>query len=283
MLCSIIGTGVRALGALAGSERAISRMLIGGLLMSMPTPPPPFPIPGGGRRVRLGWPGNEGIELTNPALTSQAAKTDMLALASSSAIDSGESGLAALASPTGGDSGGWAAFAIPTGETTRVLFAILTLIAAGVLHRLFRQWRHSGMRRARFTQFTLRSHGLPDLTQMPHNAAAACAEMWVTFDSLRARGVCKAAPVVTTPERPGGMPKRNRSYSALAALAEDEALEAHVDDEAIASIGRRSGSRPQLPVLPATRRVAASADGPDSPTLLLARARPEAVPGEARQ
>ena len=46
VLCNIIGTGtgVRALalGALAGSERAISRMLIGGLLMSMPTPPP-FP------------------------------------------------------------------------------------------------------------------------------------------------------------------------------------------------------------------------------------------------
>jgi len=43
VLCSVIGTGVRALGALAGSERAISRMLIGGLLMSMPTLPPPFP------------------------------------------------------------------------------------------------------------------------------------------------------------------------------------------------------------------------------------------------
>ena len=48
-MCSIIGTRVRALGALAGSERAISRMLIDGLLMSMPSPPP---VPGGGRRVR---------------------------------------------------------------------------------------------------------------------------------------------------------------------------------------------------------------------------------------
>jgi len=42
VLCSTIGTGVRAPGALAGSERAIiRRMLIGGLFVD---PPPPNPI-----------------------------------------------------------------------------------------------------------------------------------------------------------------------------------------------------------------------------------------------
>jgi hypothetical protein len=44
VLYSIIGTGVKAFGALAGSEREIKRRLIGGVLMSMP---PPAPLPAG--------------------------------------------------------------------------------------------------------------------------------------------------------------------------------------------------------------------------------------------
>jgi len=43
VLCSTIGTGVRALGALAASERAIRRMLIGGLFVDGNAPFPPIP------------------------------------------------------------------------------------------------------------------------------------------------------------------------------------------------------------------------------------------------
>jgi hypothetical protein len=46
VLYRTIGTGVRAFGALAGSEREIKRRLIGGLLMSM-TMTPPAPLPEG--------------------------------------------------------------------------------------------------------------------------------------------------------------------------------------------------------------------------------------------
>eukprot|EP00967_Tisochrysis_lutea_P038076 scaffold45670_cov36-Tisochrysis_lutea.AAC.3 len=152
-----------------------------------------------------------------------------------------------------------------TPDAARSLYAVLSILAAGVLHRIFLIWRRSGIQRARFAQFARRSYGLPDLAQMPRGAAAACAEMWVTFDSLRARGVCKAAPVVTTPKAKGEMPRRNRSYSALAALAEDEPLDATEPDEMLAAVGQSVYPRPQLPVLQAPRRMTTSTDDSRSP------------------
>jgi hypothetical protein len=132
---------------------------------------------------------------------------------------------------------------------------MVTLMAAGALHRLYFIWRRSGLQRARFAQFARRSYGLPDLAEMPRGAAAACAEMWVAFDSLRARGVCKAAPIVTTPLAKGEVPRRNRSYSALAALDEHEPLDVLGEDEALTVVGKGVGPRPQLPVVPVPRRV----------------------------
>ena len=44
---------------------------------------------------------------------------------------------------------------------------------------------------------------------VPYNPHQAMTDMWATFDSLRERGVCKAAPVVQTPVSPGTPPRRN--------------------------------------------------------------------------
>lgn len=159
----------------------------------------------------------------------------------------------------------WAAHFTPSSDLARGLCAIVTLLAAGAVHRLFSIWRRSDLQRARFAQFARRSYGLPDLAGMPRGAAAACAEMWVAFDSLRARGVCKAAPVVTTPLAEGEMPRRNRSYAALAALDEHEPLDALSADEALADVGKGIGPRTQLPVGPVARRALVCTEDDGSP------------------
>jgi transposase InsO family protein len=153
--------------------------------------------------------------------------------------------------------GWWAALAAhctPSSDLAHGLYVLATLLAAGALHRLLLLWRRSGLQRARFAQFARRSYGLPDLAGMPRGAAAACAEMWVAFDALRARGVCKAAPVVTMPLAEGETPRRNRSYAALAALDEHEPLDALAVDETLLAVGRGVGLRPQLPVTAVPRR-----------------------------